>query len=129
MTNAPLFLTLVVERNASFGLFLQEFFAAEGNVILLAHSDEEALNKTRQFHPQLILLDAGLDGVAGLPLLPELLLECATAAVVLLAAFPNVDGAVDAMKLGAADYLPWPLSPGRLRRAIESQKALAAGMA
>jgi DNA-binding NtrC family response regulator len=120
----PLFTTLVIEGSASFAVFLEEFFKTEGHYIVRSGSAEDALAKTRDFRPDLILLDNELDGVNALALLPELLMEHASAAVVVMAGHPSISEAVEAMKLGAADYLERPLNPQKLKRAVDLQKAL-----
>jgi DNA-binding NtrC family response regulator len=85
---------------------------------------DEALAKTKEFQPHLILINVEIEGLAVLELIPELLLEDAGAAVILMAGRPGISDAVEAMKLGAADYLELPLSPEKLRQSIENQKAL-----
>jgi DNA-binding response OmpR family regulator len=118
------FRTLVVDGHFFLTGFLEKFLEVEGHVILTATSVKEALAKTRQFQPDLILLDGGLDGVQGLELLGELLIEQASAAVVVLARTPSIAEAVEAIKMGALDYLDQPLDLQKLKQAIETQKLL-----
>jgi DNA-binding NtrC family response regulator len=118
------FTILVVEGTLSFEGFLGEFFKSEGHYILRARTRKDALAQTREYRPDLILLDNEMEGVPGLALLPELLIENASAAVVVIAGHPSVDEAVEAMKMGAAEYLERPLDRERLKRAIDTQKAL-----
>ena len=118
------FRTLVVDGNFFFTGFLEKFLEAEGHYILTAATIKDAVSKTRQFQPDLILLDSELDGTTGLALLGELLMEQSSAAVIMLARQPSIADAVEAIKLGATDYFERPLDPQRLRNAIENQKAL-----
>jgi DNA-binding response OmpR family regulator len=118
------FRTLVVDGNFFFTGFLEKFLESEGHFILTASTIKDAVAKTRQFQPDLILLDSELEGVAGLALLGELLMEQSSAAVILLARQPSIADAVEAIKLGATDYFERPLDPQRLRHAIDNQKAL-----
>jgi ActR/RegA family two-component response regulator len=120
----PWFTTLVVDGDLPFSGVLNEFIETEGHFVLRAKDAEEALAKTRQFQPHFILLNAKVEGLAALELLPKLLLEDAGAAVILMAGSPGISDAVEAMRLGAADYLELPLNPERLRQSIENQKAL-----
>ena len=120
----PFFTTLVVDGDSTFDGFLEEFFRSEGHFIMRANSDFEALAKTREYLPDLILLDNELPGAGGLALMPELLMEYASAAVIMMTKRPSIAEAVEAMKLGAADYLDRPLDPSRLKQAIDLQKAL-----
>jgi DNA-binding NtrC family response regulator len=118
------FTTLVVDGRISFEDFLQEFFKSEGHFILRAESAQQALELCRQNQPDLILLDNELNGVTGLALMGELLMEQASAAVIMMARHPSVFEAVEAMKRGAVDYLERPLDLRRLKQAIDTQKLL-----
>jgi DNA-binding NtrC family response regulator len=117
------FTTLVVDNEASFASFLEEFFKIEGHFILRAVTAADAVEKTRQFQPDLILLSNQLKGDSGLTLLPELLLEHPSAAVIVMANQPSILEAVEAMKNGAVDYLERPLDLKKLKQAIDLQKA------
>jgi len=118
------FTTLVIDDKLTFAGFLEEFLKSEGHYIMRAVSAGEALEKTLEFQPDLILLSNELTGTNGLALLPELLIEQATASVIVMANKPSISEAVEAMKLGASDYLERPLDPKRLKVAIDMQKAL-----
>ncbi len=120
----PFFTTLVVDNEASFASFLEEFFKIEGHFILRAVTAKDALEKARQYQPDLILLSNELKGESGLTLLPELLMEHASAAVIVMANQPSISEAVEAMKQGAVDYLERPLDLKKLKQAIDLQKAL-----
>jgi DNA-binding response OmpR family regulator len=118
------FTTLVVDANFSFAGFLENFLETEGHSILRASSAEDALAKTRRFQPDLILLDNDLNGISAVALLPALLMEQASAAIILLAATPSISEAVEAIKRGAADYLARPINPQKLKQAIDAQHLL-----
>jgi DNA-binding NtrC family response regulator len=118
------FTTLVIDGQISFAEFLQEFFKTEGHLLLRAETAVEALDMTREYQPDLILLDSELEGILGLALLCQVLMEQASAAVVVMARTPNVQEAVEAMKLGAVDYLERPLDLVKLKKVIDTQKSL-----
>ena len=67
----------------------------------------------------LAFLDLRLREASGLELLPKLLHECPTLAVVIITAYANFDTAVQAVKLGAMDYLPKPFTPAQIRHVVE----------
>ena len=120
----PFFTTLVVDGRSNFIGILEDFLKTEAHSILRAESAEDAVAKTRQYQPDLILLDSELEGITGLALLGELLLEQNSAAVIMLAMHPSVPDAVEAIKRGAVDYLERPLDLKRLKQSIDIQKAL-----
>ena len=119
----PLFTILVVDREPPFDVVLDEHVETHGHFVLRAPTMREALAKAREFEPNLILLNRDIEGAEGLAVIPEILMECPSAALVLMASKPRVEEAVEAMRQGAVDYLPIPLDPDRLRRVIETQKA------
>jgi DNA-binding NtrC family response regulator len=118
------FTTLVADADLYFDSFLGDFLKAEDHFILRASTAAETLDKTREFQPDLVLLDNDLEGCDGISLLAELLLEHAASAVIVMASRGSILEAVEAMKLGAADYLERPLNSARLKQAIDLQKDL-----
>jgi NtrC-family two-component system response regulator AlgB len=64
-----------------------------------------------------VLLDLWLGEVSGLTLLPDLVRR-QPCRVVVITAFATFESAVEAMKLGAVDYLPKPFTPDRVRDAV-----------
>lgn len=118
------FTTLVVDSAINFNGHLADFLKTEGYYILRAETAKEALAMTRQHWPDLILLNKEMDGSNGLKFFPELLTEHPSAAIVMMATKPGISDAVDAMLLGAVDYLERPLDTARLKRTIDAQRAL-----
>jgi two-component system response regulator AtoC len=118
------FTTLVVDAKNNFAGQLEDFLKAENYDIERAVSASQALALTRRFQPDLILLDNELEGISGLALLGELLLERPSAVIIMLASNPSVSESVEAIKRGAFDYLYRPLDLEKLKAAIDIQKAL-----
>jgi len=63
-------------------------------------------------------LDLRLGDASGLDLLPRLLAECPSLSVVVITAYATVGTAVEAVRRGAADYLPKPFSPEEIRHVM-----------
>jgi DNA-binding NtrC family response regulator len=118
------FTTLVVDSAINFNGHLADFLKTEGYYILRAETAKEALAMTRQHWPDLILLNKEMDGSNGLKFFPELLTEHPSAAIIMMATKPGISDAVDAMLLGAVDYLERPLDTKRLKKTIDNQKKL-----
>ncbi len=70
----------------------------------------------------LILTDLRLPGMTGLELLAQLRKENSQAPVIVMTAYSSVETAVEAMRAGAADFLPKPFSMDHMMTVI--QKAL-----
>jgi DNA-binding response OmpR family regulator len=114
------FTTLIVDCNFFFAGFLEALLEGRSHTFLRAATAREALVKTREFQPELILLDSHMDGISGLALLPLLLAEKITTAVILMTHAPSATEARAAIGAGAVGYLKRPLDPRALKAAIES---------
>ena len=68
----------------------------------------EALSKLRTHYFDATLVDIRLPGVSGMELLRKICLHHHNTAVIMITAINNIDTAVEAMKLGAADYIVKP---------------------
>lgn len=93
--------------------------------ILQAADAQEGLDTFRKEAPDLVLLDVILPGTDGLAVLETLRSESRMTPIIMLTGTKSVKTAVDAMKLGAADYLSKPFDVEELRivvdRALSSQ--------
>ena len=74
----------------------------------------EALERTRF---DIVFLDLWLQAESGLAVLPEILRRQAGIGVIVITAFASFETAVEAMRLGAVDYLPKPFTPEQVRHA------------
>jgi len=74
----------------------------------------EALERCRF---DVVFLDLWLQTESGLALVPEILRRQPGISIIVITAFATFETAVEAMRLGAADYLPKPFTPEQLRNA------------
>src|SRR5712691_100752 len=72
----------------------------------------EALERSRF---DVVFLDLWLKSESGLTVLPEILRRQPGIGVIVITAFASYETAVEAMKAGAADYLPKPFTPDQIR--------------
>ena len=76
----------------------------------------------------LVLLDERMPGIDGLETLQQLrATSIPTPVVIMVTAFASIDLAVDAMKLGATDFVRKPMTPDTLRAAVEGALVKARG--
>ncbi len=100
--------------------------AADGSVqdggddytVVQAESGEQALALVAQVKPDLILLDIIMPGLDGIEVLEKLRASDRLTPIIMLTATKTVKTAVDAMKLGATDYLTKPFDLEELRLII-----------
>src|SRR5678816_2253372 len=78
----------------------------------------EALQQLEGNHFDLAFLDLKLNGENGLDLLPEMLKLEPRLEVVVFTAYASIETAVEAMRRGAADYIPKPFTPEQIRRVL-----------
>ena len=83
-----------------------------------AENCANALKRLEADHFDLAFLDLKLNGESGLDLLPELLKINPGLEVVVFTAYASIETAVEAMRRGAADYIPKPFTPEQIRRVL-----------
>ncbi len=92
--------------------------------IEMALSGEEALQKEEEKNYDLIIADLMMPGLSGLDLLKSLKAKNAQAKVIMVTGYPTLKTTIQAMQIGAFDYLPKPFLPAELRALVA--RALAA---
>ena len=92
---------------------------AAGYEVDEAASGEEGLARFGDGHEYAaVLLDQKMPGIDGLQTLRQLKERVPGACVIMVTAFASIDLAVDAMRLGATDFLRKPMTPETLRGAV-----------
>jgi NtrC-family two-component system response regulator AlgB len=91
---------------------------ALGHETVSVANRDEALKRIQEEEFAIAFLDLKLDGASGLDLLPELLKANPALDVVVFTAYASVETAVEAMRRGAADYIPKPFTPEQIRRVL-----------
>jgi len=76
-----------------------------------------ALEAIDRSYFDVVFLDLWLQSESGLTALPEIIRRQPGIGVVVITAFASFETAVEAMRLGAADYLPKPFTPEQVRHA------------
>ena len=110
---------LVVDDELSMREFLQILFAKQGHSVVTAGDVAGALERFRDVEPDLVLSDLRLGRESGLDLLRMLKEESPRTEVVMMTAFATAENAVQAMKLGAHDYVLKPFKVEELRLVVE----------
>ena len=100
---------LVVDDDATFNGVLVRALERRGLGARGATSAEAALTLAGEFPPARIVLDLNLGGISGLALIPKLLAIAPETRIVVLTGYASIATAVDAVKLGAIQYLAKPV--------------------
>jgi DNA-binding NtrC family response regulator len=109
---------LIVEDEENERSGLAELVQSWGYRAETAKDGVEALDKFISWTPEVVVTDLKMPRMDGLELLSRLAEQAQPVAVVLLTAQGSIDTAVDAMKLGAYDFLTKPVDPARLRNIL-----------
>jgi DNA-binding response OmpR family regulator len=99
---------LIVDDEALTLRTIGRALTTEGYEVLSATSGEDALKIVAEEKPDLALLDVVLPGINGIEVLRQAKKISPAMIVVMMSAYHMVDRAVEAMKLGAYDYLIKP---------------------
>src|SRR5262245_14772531 len=109
---------LVIDDDASLRRTIRTALEVMQHGVAEARNGAQALELLEQRSFDIALLDLRLGQQDGLALLPELLQRAPRLCVVMMTAYATVETAVEAMRRGAADYLPKPFTPDQLRAVL-----------
>ena len=113
---------LVVDDDDGLREYLQALASSRGFQVYCAPSGEEAIATLERSRPDLVTLDLVLPGMDGLETLKQLRERLPEVPVIMLSGHGQARSIVEAMKLGAADFLRKPFEVEELEVAF--QKAL-----
>ncbi len=117
---------LVVDDELSMREFLSILLEREGYGTEKAEDAEQALMLLETGVYDLVISDVNMPGLSGLELLERIKLVTPDTAVLLITAYTTAEQAVEAMKLGAYDYIPKPFKVEEIkvlvRNALEKRR-------
>jgi two-component system response regulator AtoC len=105
---------LIIDDEPGLRQTVSMILGEEGYDVTVASDGEEGLRKALEIKPDLILCDVRMPRLPGLEFVERYRAEGGEALVVVMTAYGSTQLAVDAMKLGAYDYLPKPFSADQL---------------
>ena len=106
---------LIVDDERTLGRAIKAFLEASGYEAELVQSAEQALEMLERLRPDVVFTDVKLPGLSGIELLKRVREFDPAIAVVVMTAFGTIEGAVEAVKLGAFDYVKKPLDLEELK--------------
>ena len=119
---------LVVDDEKDICRALEFLLRSEGYTISVAYGGEEALEKLRKEHFDVVITDLKMDKVDGVAVLEKAKELSSDTAVVIMTAFASVESAVETMKKGASDYIVKPFLNEEIkitiRRILEQRRLL-----
>jgi two-component system phosphate regulon sensor histidine kinase PhoR len=118
MTEAPKRRILIVDDEITVCKSIRQALLHPDYDIDMALSGEEALQKDEEKRYEVIIADLMMPGLSGLDLLKALKGKNTQAKVVMVTGYPTMKTTVQAMQIGAFDYLPKPFLPAELRALV-----------
>jgi DNA-binding NtrC family response regulator len=109
---------LLVDDDADLRTDMAHFFARHGNHVEQCENGQQALDLLGEKSFDVIVLDLSMPGCSGLEVLKELQARHAECEVVVLSGTATIEAAVEAMKLGAREFLTKPISLKELKRLV-----------
>ncbi len=115
---------LVIDDETDVRYAFRRLFDSPDIELRLASSGEEGLRMLKEFHPNLIVMDIRMGGMNGLQTLQAIRQFDTKTPVILMTAYGATQTAIEAMKLGAYDYVLKPFDVPKLQKLIfEALKA------
>ncbi len=114
---------LIIEDDKSLAQVLQKRLSSQGFEVEICHDKTQALLLARKWSPTHVLLDMKLDADNGLSLIQPLKQTIPDSTLVLLTGFASIATAVEAIRLGADNYLAKPADTQTILQALNMQSS------
>jgi len=115
---------LVVDDEPGIRKTLAYCLEEDGHEVIAVGNAADAASEASRRAFDAAFVDVRLGSANGLDLIPVLLTETPWMKIIVITAYASVETAVQAMKLGAADYIPKPFEPSQIRLAIRKASEL-----
>ena len=125
MTNSRKHRILVVDDELTVCKSIRQVLVREDCEVDMALSGEEALSKEAELPYDVMIVDLMMPGLSGMDLLKLLKARNPKAHIIMVTGYPTMRNTLQAMQLGAMDFLPKPFLPTTLRNLVAA--ALEAG--
>ena len=108
----------------------KQIISEQNYQVELANNGYAGLQKINEMKPDLILIDLKMPGLDGMTLIDKIHHLDSKIIMIVITGYPTIESAVEAIKLGAYDFLPKPFTPNELRiitkRGLEKRKRFSA---
>lgn len=111
---------LIVDDELSMREFLTILLEKEGYLADTASNADEALAKLKNKRFDMVISDVNMPGLTGIELLSKIKEITPDTVVLMITAFSTAEQAVEAMKIGAYDYIPKPFKIDEVKLLIKN---------
>ncbi len=106
---------LIVDDEANIRKTLSYCLEAEGHKVIAVSNPADAAEEARRRSFDLAFLDLKLGDENGMKLIPVLLSDSPWIKIAVITAYASIESAVEAMRLGATDYIAKPFTPDQVK--------------
>ena len=117
---------LIIDDEAPHAEFCCQALEEGGYRVAIARNGRQGLQMAGSDHPSIVLLDLKIPDMAGLEALDRLAKTEPSAAPIIITRNGDVDSAVEAMKLGACDFIAKPCDQEKLLESVRRASGLSA---
>ena len=110
---------LVADDERLMNDFLREIFTRKGYEVEQAFDGSSAIRMVQRNRYDVVLVDRRLPDCDGIEVLKALMGEHPSTPLIMMTAYGTIDGAVEAMKLGAYDYIIKPFEASQIESLVE----------
>lgn len=107
--------TLIIDDEEAILDSCSQVLKREGHTVKTAKNGDEGLKTFKKEIFHLVLLDLKMPGMSGMEVLKRIKEENPETPVIIITGYASLESAVEAMKMGAFDYIDKPFSPKELR--------------
>jgi len=111
---------LIVDDDVTFCMMLESLLNRHGYQVKGTHSFDDALEKVKSFKPEIVLTDLRLPNKDGMEVLKAAREIIPQLPVLLMTSYADIKTAVQAMRLGAFDYVSKPVNPDEILDKIKT---------
>ncbi len=109
---------LVVDDETNIRKTLSLCLESEGHRAVAVSNFQDALSEASQRSFDAAFVDLRLGTTDGMDLIPRLLASTPWLKIIVITAYASIETAVEAMRRGAADYIPKPFTPAQVKMAV-----------
>lgn len=116
------FRVLVVDDNTDFRTALIEYISSEGETVEGAPDGDEALEMFIRRPYDLIITDLNMPGLSGIELIRQIKRQNELTEFIIITGYASLDSAIEAVKIGAFDYIVKPFRMEEIMVALKNVK-------
>ncbi len=116
------FRILIVDDNKELREILGEYLKDEGDLVEGANNGKDALSKYQKNPYDLIITDLNMPELTGIELIKEIVKQETGTEFIIITGYASLDTAIEAIKVGAFDYIVKPFRMEELRVVVKNAK-------